>query len=733
MKYKYYKIANLIIALIVALFAVGQSFAWFINVATATPDFGGSSSQGYYARGDGSQTNPFVINAPVHLYNMAWLQNQGSYNDKVYYFEIDEALTGNLDMQAGFVKYVIPPIGNAQYPFKGDFNGNGKTVENLMVSTNKNVLTTTTSSDLSTYTFSNYVGLFGATAKGSEISNFILKNPIVEVADAAETAVAVDTSYATGEVAADSAPAVGIAVGQVNGKVESIGVNGGTLYVRRQGYTTFNSILGEVSADLSSSVTGGGKPDGTGANFGANFDTQSVIDRLYDIYRGKYGAEYKKGASLTPIDNGLPKVDTSSDYPVPASGEKMPFSIDTEKSKYSGSDAREVAAENNVGYFIGNQNKFQDKTLTFGEPLIRPESGSENWYTLGSDGTTHEVPSTTEIVPRWLYTYTNKAQLTGETYATDMGFNALTEQQVNDLPEGIKEIVFNDKTQETRKTIRLQNSIWLGKGQVGDKIKASDMAYAWNHYGEIDYMGKTYYEGTTNGSGVYLPRNVLWFKPTMVGKFRFVLYADKSEQSFELIKITRNGATAENPFNTETVTVSGVETIGTDIDMELVLAQRLSAYVLYYYEVEIKEEDIINNNVEYIMAGYGSGGAYFVYLDIGASAAADTGKVDGEKDISAVDFVYDGVQIKQTAEEGAAVAAGNFVHADGTSYTHTQASVYFEKTYTGILALYFVRSSEGERLLSVNAGSAKAYIMVTGNNAIKVTITETAVTPDFIS
>ena len=60
-----------------ALF-VSASYAWlanFINVHLEN-DFQGSSVASYFAEGEGTETKPYVINAPRHLYNLAWLQNQ---------------------------------------------------------------------------------------------------------------------------------------------------------------------------------------------------------------------------------------------------------------------------------------------------------------------------------------------------------------------------------------------------------------------------------------------------------------------------------------------------------------------------------------------------------------------------------------------------------------------------------------------------------------------------------
>lgn len=122
--------------LIIAISFSAISFAWlasgkYLNFPSS---FGGSAVSAYFAGGDGSEDNPFKITNAVHLYNLAWLQYLGYFNRREgfnngldqTYFE----LGGDVDMRGR----AIPPIGTEEYPFIGNFNGNGKTVKNLTIS-----------------------------------------------------------------------------------------------------------------------------------------------------------------------------------------------------------------------------------------------------------------------------------------------------------------------------------------------------------------------------------------------------------------------------------------------------------------------------------------------------------------------------------------------------------------------------------------------------------------------
>ena len=244
MKGKALKIVNLILAVFLALFSVGYAFAWF---ATSTSQKSGvtGSAGAYFASGSGTEADPFVITNAQHLSNLAALQAAGKLQQK-YYFE----LGNDIDMSGR----VVPPIGTADNPFIGDFDGNGHTVSGLVVSTNKNVLI---NGDVySGVAFSNFVGMFGRTGEGSDIRNFILNNPVVEAAS--EGATYAD-SEGTGNIvlgegnSVQVSQAVGLAVGYIEHRASSIGVIGGVISAPRSGYNTFNGIIGAMSEEAGNS------------------------------------------------------------------------------------------------------------------------------------------------------------------------------------------------------------------------------------------------------------------------------------------------------------------------------------------------------------------------------------------------------------------------------------------------------------------------------------------------
>lgn len=258
MKSKSIKYLNLILALFLFLFAVGYTYAWFSDDKQRNLDFEIETS-GYFAGGTGSSSDPFTIVSPVHLYNLAWLQNTGRLTQS-YHFSV----SNNIDMG----NTVLPPIGNDTHPFIGSFNGNGYKISNLTVSTNKAVLTNLPSQNV---TFSNYVGMFGRTgitpatesASGTQatIKNFVLDNPLIEVSSA--------NDYSANESSPESGvstTAAGLAVGYAYGTVSNIAVYQGRLKVDKENYQTINSIIGALHSTVDGSDIGVTPEDGNAGN-----------------------------------------------------------------------------------------------------------------------------------------------------------------------------------------------------------------------------------------------------------------------------------------------------------------------------------------------------------------------------------------------------------------------------------------------------------------------------------
>jgi hypothetical protein len=113
------------------------TFAWFnvLNKAEIPTGYGFTASS-YFAGGDGSAEKPYIINQPIHLYNLAWLQYLGYFNlsENSAYKQTYFVLGSDVDMTStGTENWTLPPIGTSDNPFIGNFDGKGYTISNLVV------------------------------------------------------------------------------------------------------------------------------------------------------------------------------------------------------------------------------------------------------------------------------------------------------------------------------------------------------------------------------------------------------------------------------------------------------------------------------------------------------------------------------------------------------------------------------------------------------------------------
>ena len=135
--------------------------------------------------GDGDVDNPFLISTAAEL---AWFRDQVNSGNNT----ISATLTDNIDLSnfchaKDGTKYTEElswtPIGNRSKPFKGTFDGNGKTISNLYINTTADV-----------------IGFFGGAAEGGCIKNITFDNAKVK-----------STGYC-----------IGILVGQARSCIENI-------------------------------------------------------------------------------------------------------------------------------------------------------------------------------------------------------------------------------------------------------------------------------------------------------------------------------------------------------------------------------------------------------------------------------------------------------------------------------------------------------------------------------
>ena len=259
----------LLAALLTAL--ISASFAWFADPMRPTPSipFSASSVASYFGGGTGTSTDPFIINAPVHLYNLAWLQNTESISPGTYFkLTTDINMAGELDDETK-KSGAIPPIGTDENPFQGHFDGQGKVISNLWVSTNPTDWKEHPGIEELTFK-GNYVGLFGEIGEGGIVTNFVLDR--VEV---------------TSNISGQSPATVGIVCGYVGAgaHVSKVGVYNGKISCSGANIESNYSLIGAYDEEH---LSWEDRPGSSGSSTDPNTEGGNIIVDANTQIDGEY-------------------------------------------------------------------------------------------------------------------------------------------------------------------------------------------------------------------------------------------------------------------------------------------------------------------------------------------------------------------------------------------------------------------------------------------------------------
>ena len=296
------KILNSILALILLLVvAATTTYAWYLGfVGVETNDSEKLSSEGkYYASGDGSEDNPYVITTSRHFYNLCWLQDLGYYDDKIYYFKLGANIDMS-DLKKDGVQSPVPPIGIDSHPFISNFDGQGFTISNLYTTTNfnndkyikpsVNILKekgeNTIDSDIIK---TSYVGLFGYIGSktyneslASMITNFTIAKAQIETTKS--SLVGFICGYADNNLSK-------IGVAESNIKIaKDVSPIGDNAAITGKSYTSEFSLYGIVGDYSDNAGITPGSGSGSDNDWGGSIDITTLVKRIYYMAGTGYSA-----------------------------------------------------------------------------------------------------------------------------------------------------------------------------------------------------------------------------------------------------------------------------------------------------------------------------------------------------------------------------------------------------------------------------------------------------------
>ncbi len=292
---------------------------------------------------------PYQIDNAIQLYNLAWLQYLGYFNatdDSGAVPQTYFVLTADIDLTTGdLAGLTLPPIGTAEYPFLGNFDGRGFRIIGAHVSNLKSDLDNTgfgsdaviavppdaqengvLNDPAEIVGFFGVVGELAGSASGATYDSSVneIKNVVIENAT-----IKTQTSNSL----------AGVAAGYVNGTLENVKLVGGSIQSSAtaavSGVGTSNlsdyGAVGYCTPDYCASrdevtvtvyepqvlsATGSGSQSGIGNAWGGSVDMRSMYQDLLARYQAAEPAMREYANSYTVVHNA----DGTVEDPVPGEG-----------------------------------------------------------------------------------------------------------------------------------------------------------------------------------------------------------------------------------------------------------------------------------------------------------------------------------------------------------------------------------------------------------------------------
>lgn len=673
------KIASLILIASIVLFAsITVAFAWFTTSHVFNPDVSGGSLTGYFVPGgEGTKEKPYELNSWVHVYNLAWLQYMGELNkesldeegntkiSQIYFSLIDD-----INMEG----IILPPIGTSDYPFVGHFDGNGHCISNLTVSNyldsgenefgiEKRPLSVT-NIDGTTVSIIGFFGIVGAidddmkskliddtTPDGEEV---IISEKVNAVHDLFLDNITVRTE--TDE------SLIGLFAGYVNASVSNVGIGESSLCVgdnvqplsamEMEYVISSYSLIGKYDSknvswkDVVVGGSSGGNESGN-EGWGGSMDMYNIIRRVsymftenikkspknsYPVNFYNYGNIYYTYTAAA--NQQIAYIAKNSLIPINADtqtmfeGTETVYSNSYPTTNYYSTHNSELVASNNTGYIVGGATTASSAWIRM---RISPMAGTGKYGGIyKSIGTsTTDSPSITRANLEMLTvdkdgnTYIIKDEKNGNAVTALSGdektYSQLGFKRYEDVAASFVNMLGNKKMVYGLRFWPQKNGITINDdGKIPSSIITTGNA---SFFG-VSYDNYQFLDGAIN------------FKVSQQGYITAVAgtYAevDIDHSLFNLLEITRDrnnqiisarvikkiwvkysgNKLIDIQYNDDIADKTGYELVYDESKMNTLTIESAA----YYFELPVKEGDYA------LCALSGTqGGAYLMYLDIGAN------------------------------------------------------------------------------------------------------------------
>ena len=684
---------------------VAVTFCWFSRgeLLNFRDDFG-SAKASYFGGGDGSsEEKAYVISSSTHFYNLAWLQYLGYFNAAgganngrlQSYFK----LTKNIDMselQRNGTVSALPPIGTEQYPFIGNFNGNGCKIDKVFVSNlmsdlivrpttyktatddNNNEVLAVYGTAGTTTKAVNIVGLFGVTgdygvsadAKGvvsgsNEYTNKFKDS--LSLPTAATTSGADEVYYGVMKVgnlytdnlsvkSASSKTLVGLAAGYASASLNNVGVyrcsitvNAGATGLSESAPLSNYSLLGDyndavITWDEKPSGSGGG---GSGNDWGGSIDFYDLSKRItYILNKNQQYNSFTITNSKNNMGlNGISFTYKTDKVLYEMQGNQIniygqsyfPLNVDTEKEFKN--ENRATITNNGKTITYATTDYFSDSTKT--EEAVLTKNPGFITTTNNQYETTHDIWKNSKIGASLGFTKSGASYPSG-TYNEDnlVMLNIDESGNLSRIVDGnniTNNTNLND-IQSTTEATKLQRYAAVKKEIKNFLTNDNNYIYGWTW----NTSATSTIKGTFKMNGINYTDVLAPGIDFIVGSSGYItaIFCPNANggggnKLFTLYKVTRNG---NNGTPTATKVAGKIPTETGDFDIKS---------ALLYLEIHVDAgEYFISADVDSGANTSDNKGANtsagLMYLDIGANAGGDGGGSapgTGAYTIDTVDFV----------------------------------------------------------------------------------------------